>query len=368
MGGLLTINNVQTMLALKTLPIDAYRLVFINGCYNAHHSDSMYPFRVDHIKTVTMPNINASAINSEFFSRLTDAAIHNKTVVHIPACKKLDKPLYFVFLNTGEEDSAISSCVCLTIGSEANVSAIEQHISQDSAFGVTLSRMITHVEDDAHYSHIKLIEEGKQQLHFGHNALSLSQYSRAESQTLMLNGEFIQHHTSAEFLREGGELTIDSLALPGNKQTYDFRTFLLHKAPHCRSRQLHKIIAGKEANGLFDGMIKVEKYALKTDAQMDNHNLLTDHQAEVNSKPTLEIYADDVKCSHGSTTGQISAEQIYYLQTRGIPKAQAQHLIINAFAHEISDRIEDDKVKIRVKEKIDSRLSSCLHPEEHSVR
>ncbi|MDU4095064.1 MAG: SufD family Fe-S cluster assembly protein, partial [Pantoea sp.] len=165
-----------------------------------------------------------------------------------------------------------------------------------------------------------------------------------------------RHNTSAQLNGESSELAINSLVLPTDKEVCDTRTYLEHNKGYCQSRQLHKTIVRDRARAVFNGMIKVAQHALKTDGQMTNNNLLLGRLAEVDTKPQLEIYADDVKCSHGATVGRIDEEQMFYLRARGISEEAAQRMIVYAFAAELTEAIADETLKAFVLARIAQRF------------
>ncbi|VDZ63786.1 FeS cluster assembly protein sufD [Serratia odorifera] len=180
--------------------------------------------------------------------------------------------------------------------------------------------------------------------------------ARVKSDSFLLGAGLTRHNTSAQLNGEGSNLAINSLILPIGKEVCDTRTYLEHNKGFCESRQLHKTVVSDRAKAVFNGMIKVAKHAIKTDGQMTNHNLLLGNVAEVDTKPQLEIYADDVKCSHGATVGRIDQEQIFYLQSRGISRHDAQQMIIFAFAAELTEGIKDDAIREQVLVQITRRL------------
>jgi len=350
--------KVMEYLNNRKMSFDCYQLVFINGQYSVRHSDWIPQIEIKRLDPVLSNKMKqlSSFVNKEFFSQLTDATAKSSICINIPDNLMLDKPIYIIQLNIGGKGEVSTSKIHLTIEKQAQLSLIEHHISPYRASGVSLSRITTEVGHNAIYSHTKVIEEGLSQLHFGHNDLVINRDSKVSNSTFMLSGNVIRHHNSAHFSAEGSSLQMDSLALPSSNETFDTRTFLRHGAPHCDSQQLHKIICMGSGMGVFDGMIHVDRHAIKTDGQMDNHNLLLTESAQVNSKPKLEIYADDVKCSHGATTGQLDPEKIFYLQSRSIPKPKAKKLLIKAFANDVCEKTVDSSLKSILQEKIDSRL------------
>ncbi|MGL4214292.1 MAG: SufD family Fe-S cluster assembly protein, partial [Morganella morganii] len=182
-------------------------------------------------------------------------------------------------------------------------------------------------------------------------------HARVESTSFLLGGKLTRHHTSTQLNGEGIVLAMNSLVLPKHGEIADTRTYLEHNKGYCESRQRHKTIVMDNSRAVFNGMIKVAPHALKTDGQMSNNNLLLGRKAEIDTKPQLEIYADDVKCSHGATVGRIDEEQLFYLRTRGIAEKAAKQMIILAFAAELTDAISDEVlnnvVMARIRQSLD---------------
>ena len=165
-----------------------------------------------------------------------------------------------------------------------------------------------------------------------------------------------RHNTSTQLNGENSTLAINSLVLPVKQEVADTRTYLEHNKGHCVSRQMHKTIVRDKGRAVFNGHIKVAQHALKTDGQMTNNNLLLGKLAEVDTKPQLEIYADDVKCSHGATIGRIDDEQMFYLRSRGIEQDAAQTMIIHAFAAELTETLENPVMRQAVLQRIAQRF------------
>lgn len=176
------------------------------------------------------------------------------------------------------------------------------------------------------------------------------------SNSFLLGGAVLRHNTSTILGGENSTLRINSLAMPVKTEVCDTRTWLEHRKGYCNSRQLHKTIVSDKGKAVFNGLITVAQHALKTDGQMTNNNLLLGRLAEVDSKPQLEIYADDVKCSHGATVGRIDDEQLFYLRSRGIGQQAAQQMIIYAFAAELTEAIADEAIRQQVLTRIGQRL------------
>lgn len=337
---------------------DAHRVVFIDGRYDAELSDrDCGPYQ---LRPATENALFPAAIRSEVFLHLTESLAQQSLHIRLPAGKHSDKPLYLLHISSGKGSEVVNTSHYrhhLTIEASAQAEVIEHFVSLNEQPHFTGARLTTSVGDNAELSHCKLAFETPQSYHFAHNDVVLSRDARAKSYSFLLGAGLTRHNTSAQLNGEGATLSINSLLLPVGREICDTRTYLEHNKGYCESRQLHKTIVRERGKAVFNGMIKVAQHALKTDGQMTNNNLLLSKLAEVDTKPQLEIYADDVKCSHGATVGRIDAEQLFYLQSRGINQADAQQMIIFAFAAELTEAIHHESIRKVVLARIAERLS-----------
>ncbi|WP_145544397.1 Fe-S cluster assembly protein SufD [Yersinia frederiksenii] len=339
---------------------DAHRLVFIDGRYSPELSDSECgPYQlISMTENAQFP----AAIQSEVFLHLTESLAQEGLHIRLPAGKQSDKPLYLLHISSGNDSDVVNTSHYrhhLTIEAAAQAEVIEHFVSLNEQPHFTGARLTIAVGDNAELSHCKLAFETTQSYHFAHNDLVLERDARARSYSFLLGAGLTRHNTSAQLNGEGATLAINSLLLPIGREICDTRTYLEHNKGYCESRQLHKTIVRERGKAIFNGMIKVAQHALKTDGQMTNNNLLLSKLAEVDTKPQLEIYADDVKCSHGATVGRIDAEQLFYLQSRGINHADAQQMIIFAFAAELTEAIHDETIRKIVLARIAERLAEA---------
>ncbi|CNK73372.1 Fe-S cluster assembly protein SufD [Yersinia alsatica] len=339
---------------------DAHRLVFIDGRYSPQLSDSECgPYQLTSMtENAQLP----AAIQPEVFLHLTESLAQESWHLRLPAGKQSDKPLYLLHISSGNDSDVVNTSHYrhhLTIEANAQAEVIEHFVSLDEQPHFTGARLTIAVGDNAELSHCKLAFETAQSYHFAHNDLVLGRDARARSYSFLLGAGLSRHNTSAQLNGEGATLSINSLLLPIGREICDTRTYLEHNKGYCESRQLHKTIVRERGKAIFNGMIKVAQHALKTDGQMTNNNLLLSKLAEVDTKPQLEIYADDVKCSHGATVGRIDAEQLFYLQSRGINQADAQQMIIFAFAAELTEAIHDETIRKIVLARIAERLAEA---------
>lgn len=353
----LTVENVKSL----ALPLDCYRLVFVDGRFDASLSD-------ENTGTFEIEKLNAAAqqtlpdpIQSEVFLHLTESLAQDSFAVRLAAGKQADKPLYLLHLSSGRDQSREMNTVHhryhVEIENGASAEVIEHYLSLNDHGHFTGARMTVKVGDNAGFTHYKLAFESQASFHFSHNDLVIGRDSRVSSHSFLLGAGLTRNNTSAQLNGENSDLNINSLVLPVDSEIADTRTYLEHNKGYCNSNQLHKVIVNDRAKAIFNGMIKVAQHALKTDGKMTNNNLLLGKHTEVDTKPQLEIYADDVKCSHGATVGRIDDEQLFYLRTRGISGQDAQQMIIFAFAAELTEAIENETLREVVIARIAGRLN-----------
>jgi Fe-S cluster assembly protein SufD len=244
----------------------------------------------------------------------------------------------------------------LQLEASAEAEVIEHYVTLNDVAHFTGARFTFDVADNAKLQHIKLSFESEKAYHFAHNDVVMGRDANVATTSFLLGAGLSRHNTSAQLNGENTNLAINSLSLPVNQEVCDTRSYLEHNKGYCTSRQMHKVIARDKGRAVFNGMIKVAQHALKTDGQMTNNNLLLGRLAEVDTKPQLEIYADDVKCSHGATIGRIDEEQMFYLRSRGIDETAAQRMIIHAFAAELTETLENPVLRQVVLQRIAARI------------
>ncbi|EPR8395171.1 Fe-S cluster assembly protein SufD [Klebsiella pneumoniae] len=389
------------------LPLDAWRLVFIDGRYHPQLSDDLAASGVE-VSVDNQRQHLPDALQPEVFLHLTESLAQTVTRIRVPRNRRLDKPLLLMHITSGLAGDALNTAhyrhhLALESGAEATI--VEHYLSLNEQPHFTGGRLTMTVADNAHLQHIKLAFENARSYHFAHNDLLLGRDASAFSSSFLLGGQVLRHQTSTRLGGENSNLRLNSLAMPVKNEVCDSRTWLDHQVGYCTSRQLHKTIVSDKGRAVFNGLINVAPLALKTDGQMTNNNLLLDHQvgyctsrqlhktivsdkgravfnglinvaplalktdgqmtnnnlllgrlAEVDTKPQLEIYADDVKCSHGATVGRIDEEQLFYLRSRGIEQQAAQQMILYAFAAELTEAIRSDALREQVLARIGQRL------------
>jgi Fe-S cluster assembly protein SufD len=198
--------------------------------------------------------------------------------------------------------------------------------------------------------HYKLQEEGRQAFHVALTQVYQERGSNFTTHFIGLGGGLVRNEVRTELDGEGCEATINGLYLANGQQHVDNLTVIDHARPHCASHELYKGILGGRARGVFNGKIYVRQDAQKTDAKQTNQTLLLSEDATINTKPQLEIYADDVKCTHGATVGQLDEQQLFYLRSRGLDRDAARSLLIFAFANDIVRRVRVEPLRDRLEE------------------
>ncbi|VED49199.1 Iron-sulfur cluster assembly protein SufD [Raoultella terrigena] len=340
------------------ISVDAWRLVFIDGRYSEALSDALadsgYEVNVDNQRQA-LPD----ALQPELFLHLTESLAPTVTRIRVKRNQRPARPLLIMHVTrglAGEEMNTAHYRHHLELESGAEATIIEHYVSLNEQRHFTGGRLTAAVADNAHLQHIKLAFENAQSFHFAHNDLSLGRDASAFSSSFLLGGAVLRQNTSVQLRGENSNLRINSLAMPVKNEVCDSRTWLNHDVGYCNSRQLHKTIVNDKGRAVFNGLINVAPNAIKTDGQMTNNNLLLGRLSEVDTKPQLEIYADDVKCSHGATIGRIDDEQLFYLRSRGITQQAAQHMILYAFAAELTEAIGDVALRQQILARIGQRL------------
>jgi len=219
------------------------------------------------------------------------------------------------------------------------VTVVEDYVSLHAGAGFTNAVAEIVVGANAKVEHIRLQRESHQAIHVGRCAVSLAQAGRYHAVSMALGAHISRHELAVQQTGEGTECTLDGLALLSGQQLADTHTFVDHALPQGRSRQLHKTIVDGAARAVFNGKVMVRPGAQGTDSAQTSRNLLLTPQAVVDTQPQLEIFADDVKCTHGAAVGQLDSEEVFYLQSRGLSRDAARKLLTYAFAADVVNRI-----------------------------
>ncbi|HLM23796.1 MAG TPA: Fe-S cluster assembly protein SufD, partial [Pyrinomonadaceae bacterium] len=216
------------------------------------------------------------------------------------------------------------------------------------------------VKDGAHFEHYRLQRESKNAFHASTTSAELGRASRYDTTSINLGSQLSRHDISVVMDHEGAETSVDGLYMVDSFQHTDTHSVIDHKQPHCKSHQLYKGILDGNGRAVFNGKIYVREGAQKTDAMQTNKNLLLSEKARVDTKPQLEIYADDVKCAHGAAVGQIDPEELFYLETRGIGPELGRNLLTYGFAEEVIAKIKIESIRAELDEIVLRQLHASL--------
>lgn len=277
----------------------------------------------------------ASAFRESVFSALNLAFTDEGAVIDVPEGMALETAIHLVFLNESESNPfMVNPRILVLAGENSQVTVIESHLgfTEGTYFVNSVTEIVA--AENAVVDHYKVQREGNSAYHLGTVDAYLCRSSNVRTGTFTLGGKLTRNETKAELRGEGASTELNGLYLACRDQHVDNYTTITHAAPHCSSRELYKGILDDSARGVFRGRIVVAEGAQQTDSKQTNNNLLLSDNALVNTKPQLEIYADDVKCTHGATIGQMEDEAMFYLRTRGIGKEAARSMLIYAFANE----------------------------------
>jgi Fe-S cluster assembly protein SufD len=306
-------------------------------------------------------NLAAHTLDSgNGFAALNTAFVHDGAVVIIDAGCSLDSPLQILHISTGQAGlTTPRTLVAAEAGSQAQV--IETFACTNAGSGaLTCSVAEIVVGAGAVVEHTRIHLHGAESLHAGTLHVTEEADAHFTAHTFCLAGRILREDVHTLLRGEHIVSTLNGLSLSHGDDHVDNYTTIEHAAPECSSHELYKAVVGGRAHNVFRGKILVHQAAQKTDAYQSNQTLLMSDEAEINSKPQLEIYADDVKCSHGSTTGQLDPAALFYLRARGVGLQQARGVLTRAFAGELVDRVQHEAVRAHVHGLVSTRLDAVL--------
>ena len=288
---------------------------------------------------------------------LNTAFIEDGAFIDLPAGVVLQAPIYLLFVSTAAGGATVSqprNLIVAGAGSQATVVETYAGIADE----VYLTNAVTEVVlgKGAGLDHYKLQEESARAFHIALLQVHHGRNSRFTSHSVALGAALARNEVRALLASEGSECTLNGLYMATGKQHLDNRTLIDHQSPRCTSRELYKGVLAGHSRGVFSGRVLVQKDAQKTDASQTNRNLLLSEDALVNTKPQLEIFADDVKCAHGAAVGQLDEDALFYLRSRGLGREAARSLLTYAFASEMVNLIPLGPLRARVRELVTSRL------------
>ena len=294
------------------------------------------------------------------FSAENTALFQNGIIIHIPENTVVRKPLQLIHSIQGNLDSRIFPRVYIHIEADSELQILQTETGGDENhhFVNAVAEVIVH--ENARLNWTLIQERNINTGQISSFNIALKKNATAIYNTFEFGGGFIRRDIHAHLQSTGGDFEINSLFVPRAKQHMDIFSMVHHESASCSSRQLVKGVMGGSSRGVFRGIAHVYNEANKTDARQTNHNLLLSPKARMNSIPQLEIYANDVKCSHGSTTGRIDEEAIFYLRSRGISQDKARELLVKGFANEVVDKVGNDDFKSHIQKTMVQKMKEMI--------
>ncbi len=298
-----------------------------------------------------------AAVDSDPFVALGTAFLRDGVFINVPENTELEYPVQVLFVSTGaEEPFVVHPRNLVLVGKNSRLSVVESyvHLEDNTYFNNVVSEIV--VEEDAVVEFDRVQQESPRSFHVGTVHIHQQRGSRFAANAVTFGGAIVRNTVTAVLSGEHSECTLNGLSLATGQQLVDNHTAIDHASPNCESHELYKAILDGSARGVFNGKIFVRKDAQKTDAKQTNKTLLLSDDATIDTKPQLEIFADDVKCTHGATVGQLDEEQVFYLRTRGIGLDDARDLLTNAFAGDVINRIAVGTLRAKLRETLEARL------------
>ncbi|MBS7786123.1 Fe-S cluster assembly protein SufD [Flavobacterium sp. CYK-55] len=351
--------------------IDSYKVVFIDGKYSSFLSATTHDgidvclmssaLHKPKYKMIIDEYFNKTASREESLTTLNTAFAAEGAYIHIPKSKVVEKPIEIIYFSTGKEDALmVQPRNLVVVGENAHVQIIERHQSLNENPVLTNSVTEVFAQKRAIVDYYKVQNDLSSANLIDNTYIAQRQESRVSVHTFSFGGNITRNNLNFYHLGERIDSTLKGITIIGDKQHVDHYTLVHHAQPNCESHQNYKCILNDSATGVFNGKIYVEKEAQKTDAFQQNNNILLSDKATINAKPQLEIFADDVKCSHGCTIGQLDETAMFYMQQRGIPQKEAKALLMYAFSNEVIESIKIPELKKRITKIIATKLGVNL--------
>lgn len=345
------------------------RLVFVNGIYAPELSaiadlptglfvGNLAEASANEALQARLQNALAKQAGAEeAFTALNTASLSDIAIVHIGKNQQVEPPIHLLFIATASDTPQINQPRCLVVTEMgSSVTLIEDYVALGEGGYLTNAVTEIWVEANAEVRHTRIQRDSNSAFHIGKTAVSQARDSRYTCNAVSLGAKLSRHNLDVFLNAEQTETHLNGLTFIGGQQLADTHSAIAYMHPHGTSRQLHKCIVDDRAHAVFNGKVFVPKLAQLTDAGQLNQNLLLSPKARVDTKPQLEITADNVKCTHGATVGQLEQDEVFYLQSRGLDAASARQLLVYAFAIEVIDQIPVASVRDRLSQLVKQRV------------
>ena len=351
--------------------IDTHKVIFVDGIFSSFLSATTHDgldvclmssaLNKPKYKMVIDEYFNKIASQDESLTTLNTAFANEGAYINIPKSKVVEKPIEIIYFSTGSEAALMVQPRNLVIvGENAHVQIIERHQSLNENPGLTNSVTEIFAQKRAIIDYYKIQNDTLEANLIDNTYVSQKQESVVSVNTFSFGGNLTRNNLNFYHFGERIVSHLNGITIIGEKQHVDHYTLVQHSTPNCESHQDYKGIFADRSTGVFNGKIFVEQEAQKTNAFQKSNNILLSDKATINAKPQLEIFADDVKCSHGCTIGQLDENAMFYMQTRGIPKKEAKALLMYAFSNAVIESIKIPELKKRITKIIATKLGVNL--------
>jgi len=346
--------------------IDSYKIVFIDGKYSSHLSQTTHDGMDICLMSAAMAKPKYRLIIENYFNKaatkdslpsLNTAFSSEGAYIHIPKNKMVAKPIQIIHFSTGNESAIMLQPRNLIVVDEnSHVQIIERH--QSLTDNAVLTNAVTEIfaNKRAIVDYYKIQNDTLNASLIDNTFINQQRESVASVHTFSFGGKLVRNNLNFYQNGERIDSTLKGITIIGEKQHVDHNTLVHHIEPNCESHQDYKGIFGENSTGVFNGKIIVNKEAQKTNAFQANNNILVSDKATINTKPQLEIFADDVKCSHGCTIGQLDESAMFYMRSRGIPEKEAKALLMYAFSNNVMSSVKIPEIKQRITKIIAAKL------------
>jgi len=325
--------------------LETFLLVFVNGRFSkelSHIEEIPHGVTITSLSEAKDKSSDILSANigkllnfeTEAFNALNTAFFEDGIFIDIPDSVSVNKPVHALYLTHEDEQSMVNTRNLIIIGNNSSLKVIEHYVSTSDF--TYLSNVVSevYVGENSNLEHYLLEFESKKAFNISTLRVQQEKYSNIKSHSVLFGGAIVRNNVHPVLAGEGGNCLINGLYMSNGRQHMDNFMMVEHASPHCDSRQIYNGVLDDNSRGVFHGRIIVHEGAVKTDAKQTNRNLLLSDSAQIDTKPQLEIYNDDVKCTHGATIGQMDENAIFYLQSRGIPKKEAETIMVKGFTGE----------------------------------
>ncbi|MDG1261373.1 MAG: Fe-S cluster assembly protein SufD [Flavobacteriales bacterium] len=345
--------------------VNGWNIVFVNGQFDA--AQSTMPDAAG-LTVMTMADaLKAGKLDaqwgsltqqqSDWFEALNMAFATDGLYIHLEAKTAIDRPIYLLHLTTGDATAVVSRNF-IQVEKGANLTVVQHAVSAEGTSAYVNIVNEHFVADNAQFNFEKIQDEAGEIYHHSTEWAEQTRDSRYDIRSITLQGHWVRNNLNIRVNGENCSTNLYGSYMPNGKEHIDNHTMVDHLIPHCESNEVYKGIVNDKSTAVFNGKVFVRPDAQKTNAFQQNANIVLSDDAEMYSKPELEIYADDVKCSHGSTTGQFDEEAVYYLRARGIGEQSARMLLVQAFVADVMDAISNDALRDYCLNKLQERASA----------